>query len=96
MGGIEGGMVKVCHSLVSMLGAGSGWSGDMRRGGSLEDELRLLEGRPGLAAMIFVLSKRGLTSCLLGDRCSIDRLARAANEFSAMWSELTPSTAVLW
>jgi len=89
-------MVKVCHSLVSMPGAGAGWSGDIAGSGSLEDALLLLEERLGLAAVIFVLSKRGLACCLLGDRCSIDRLARVANDFSAIWSELTSSTAVPW
>jgi hypothetical protein len=89
-------MVKVCHSLVSMPGTGAGWSGDIAWSGSLEDELLLLEVRGELAAVIFVLSKRGLASCLLGDRCNIDRLARVVNDFSAILSELASSTAVPW
>ena len=88
-------MAKVCHNLVSMLGAGAGGSGDIAGRSSLEDELLLLDGRRVLAAAMFVLSKRGLASCLLGDTCSIDRLECVANDFSTTWSELISSTAVL-
>ena len=80
--------MKICHSLVNMLGGGAGWSGDIVRRDSFEDEPLLLEGRRVLEVVVFVLSKRGLTSSLLGDRCSIDRLAPVANDFSAIWSEL--------
>jgi hypothetical protein len=89
-------MLKVCHILVSMLGAGTGGSGEITGSDSLEDELLLLEGWSGLATVIFVLSKRGLACCLLGDRCSIDRLVRVSNDFSTIWSELASSTAFPW